>query len=61
MQCFVDIDNMKITDEHSIKRIKNKMKEIIEKDLEIKKVVMTREEAKEFYEEKNTSKRKITI
>lgn len=34
---FCDIDNMKVTDE-IVKTIKNKMKEIIEKDLEIKKL-----------------------
>lgn len=57
---FCDIDNMKVTDE-IVKTIKNKMKEIIEKDLEIKKVVMTREKAKEFYEEKNTSRGKLQL
>ena len=37
-----------------INKVKSKMKEIIEKDLEITKVVMSREEARKFYEkEKN--------
>lgn len=47
------IDNMEITEE-MINKVKSKMKEIIEKDLEITKVVMSREEARKFYEkEKN--------
>lgn len=47
------IDNMEITDE-MINRVKTKMEEIIEKDLEIKKVVMSQDEARKFYEkEKN--------
>ena len=47
------IDNMEITDE-MINKVKSKMKEIIEKDLEIKKVVMSQDEARKFYEkEKN--------
>lgn len=47
------IDNMEITDE-MIYRVKTKMEEIIEKDLEIKKVVMSQDEARKFYEkEKN--------
>ncbi len=47
------IDNMEITDE-MINKVKSKMKEIIEKDLEITKVVMSQEEARKFYEkEKN--------
>ena len=33
-----------------INNIKNRMKEIIEQNIELKKVVMTQEEAKEFYE-----------
>ena len=47
------IDNMEITDE-MINKVKSKMKEIIEKDLEITKVVMSQDEARKFYEkEKN--------
>ena len=47
------IDNMEITDQ-MINRVKTKMEEIIEKDLEIKKVVMSQDEARKFYEkEKN--------
>ena len=57
---FCDIDNMKVTDE-IVKTAKNKMKEIIEKDLEIKKVVMTREEAKDYYEKENTSRGRLQL
>ncbi len=47
------IDNVEITDE-MINKVKTKMQEIVEKDLEITKVVMSREEARKFYEkEKN--------
>ena len=57
---FCDIDNMKVTDE-IVRTVKNKMKEIIEKDLEIKKVVMTREEAEDFYEKENTSRGRLQL
>ena len=46
---FCKLDNMEITQE-MINNIKNRMKEIIEQNIELKKVVMTQEEAKEFYE-----------
>ena len=49
------IDNMEITEE-MIRNVKNRMQEIITKDLEIRKVVMTQEEAKEFYEKEGTKR-----
>ena len=45
---FGNIDNMEIT-EDIILNVKQKMQEIIDKDLPITKVVMTQEEADEFY------------
>lgn len=55
---YCKCDNIKITDEF-IKNLKEKMQEIIDKNLKIKKVEMTREEAKKFYEETNTSKGRL--
>ena len=50
---FCEIDNMKITDE-MILNIKNKMTEIINKDLPVKKIKMPKEEAVEFYNNERT-------
>lgn len=50
---FCKIDNMQITEE-MISNIRERMKEIIDKDLEITKVIMNKEEAEEFYSSKKT-------
>ena len=55
---FCDVENFEITDEF-IEKLSRKMKEIVEKDLPIKQVVMNREEAKRFYEENNTAKGRL--
>ncbi len=55
---FCKCDNLPITKEF-IKNLKEKMKEIIDADLEIKKVEMTKAEAQKFYEETNTSKGRL--
>lgn len=55
---FCKCDNVKITDEFLCK-LKEKMQEIIDKDLKIKKVEMNRKEAEDFYEETNTSKGRL--
>lgn len=55
---YCKCDNIQITDEF-IKNLKQKMQEIIDKNLKIKKVEMTREKAKKFYEETNTSKGRL--
>ena len=52
---FCKCDNISITKEF-ISKLKEKMQEIITKDLEIKKVVMTRKEAEKFYKDTDTSK-----
>lgn len=57
---FCELDNMQVTEE-MIENINKKMSEIIEKDLEIRKVKMTLEEAKAFYEKEKTLKGKIQI
>lgn len=50
---FCEIDNESITDE-MIEKIKIKMAEIVEKNLPIKKVIMTKEEAEKFYKKEKT-------
>lgn len=50
---FCTIDNLEITDE-LIKNIKTRMQEIIDKDLDIVKVIMTKKEANSFYEKEKT-------
>ena len=55
---FCKCDNIPITKEF-INKLKEKMQEIITKDLEIKKVVMTRKEAEKFYKETDTSKGRL--
>ena len=55
---FCRCDNVKITKEF-IKSLSSKIQEIIDKDLKIKKVVMTRKEAEEFYEKTNASKGRL--
>lgn len=50
---FVTIDNFIITDD-VINNIKSKMQEIIDRDLDIRKVIMTPTEADMFYEKEKT-------
>jgi uridine kinase len=50
---FVTIEDFFITDD-VIYRIKSKMQEIVDRDLDIRKVIMTPEEADEFYEKERT-------
>lgn len=50
---FYEIDNMNVTNE-MIRKVNKRMQEIIEEDIPIKKVVMTQEEAKKFYEKNKT-------
>ena len=55
---FCKCDNIQIT-EAFVSNLKEKMQEIISKDLKIKKTVMNRKEAKEFFKETNTSKGRL--
>ena len=48
-----EIENMEITEE-LIKKLSEKMNDIVKKDLEIKKIEMTKEEAIKFYEKEKT-------
>ncbi len=55
---FCKLDTMPITEEF-INNLKEKMQEIIDKDLKITKVEMTRKEAEKFYQETDTSKGRL--
>jgi uridine kinase len=57
---FCELSNREVTDE-MIANIKKRMEEIIAKDIEIRKVKMTVEEAEEFYKKDTTLKGKIQI
>ena len=57
---FCQIDNMEITDE-MMKKVSNRMKEIIDSNLEIKKVIMDKYEANEFYNKNNNSRGKLQL
>ena len=50
---YCEIENTIVTEE-MMKKVKNKMQEIIDKNLEIRKVEMTKEEAKKFMEKEQT-------
>ena len=50
---FCTIENIEVTEE-VVSNIKAKMQEIIDKDLDIRKVIMTQEEADAFYEKEKT-------
>lgn len=57
---FCEIDNAIVTEE-MMQNVKNKMQEIIDKKLEIKKVEMSKKEAKAFIEKENTGIGKIQL
>ena len=55
---YCDLGEIEVTDE-VIQKLIDKMRKIVNKNLPIKEVVMTREEAKKFYEEKNTGRGRL--
>ena len=55
-----EFENMEVTDE-MIEKINQKVAEIVEKDLPIEKKSMTKEEAREFYKDKDTIKGKLQL
>lgn len=57
---FSEIDNMEVSIE-MIEKIKNKMQDIIKKDLPITKVTMTQEEAEEFYRKESTLRGRLQV
>ena len=59
-EMFCEIDKMEVTKE-MIAKIKEKMQEIISKDLRIEKRVMNRKEAEKFFEETGTVKGKLQL
>lgn len=57
---YCDCNNMEITEE-MLKNVTKRMKDIVEKDLEIKKVVMSKEEAEAFYAKEQTENGKLQL
>ena len=50
---FCEIDNMEVTEE-MLENVKNRMTEIISKDIPIKKIKMSKDEAEKFYNDNKT-------
>lgn len=57
---FCEIDNKTVTLE-MIEKVKEKMQEIIDKNIKIRKIVMTKEQAEEFYAKEKTLKGRLQI
>lgn len=57
---FCEVSNMNIT-ESVIKKVKDEMKYIIEQDYPIKKVIMDKKEAEEFYAKENTIRGRLQV
>ena len=59
-EMFCEIDNMEVTKE-LIDKVKEKMQEIIDENLQIEKRVMTRKEAEKFFEETGTVRGRLQL
>jgi len=57
---YCEVNNLNITEE-LIKKVNKKVKEMIDSDLPIKREVMTKEDAKVFYEKEKTLKGKLQL
>ncbi len=57
---FCEIENMEIT-EDILEKLNAKMNQIVNKDLPIKQVVMTRKQAEEFYQKNDISKGRLQL
>ena len=57
---FCEVDNMEVTEE-MIANVKTRMQEIIDKDIDIRKVIMTKEEAEEFYKTEATIRGRLQV
>ena len=57
---YCTINNMEVTKE-MLQDVKNKMREIIDRDLKIEKRTMTRDEAEKFFAQNNTSKGRLQM
>ena len=55
-----EVDNLKLTDE-MIKKVDKRVKEIIQADMPITKRIMTKKEAKKFYNKEQTLKGKLQL
>ena len=55
-----EIDNMEITEE-LIKKLNKKMQEIVDKDIDITKVEMSKKEAEKFYEKEKTLRGRLQL
>ena len=57
---FCEIEDTEITEE-LVQKLSDKMHRIVKQDLPIKQVVMTREQAEEFYQKNDTSKGRLQL
>ena len=57
---FCEVDNMEVTEE-MIANVKTRMQEIIDKNIDIRKVIMTKEEAEEFYKTEATIRGRLQV
>lgn len=55
-----ELDNMEVTEE-MIKKINKRMREIVDSDLEIRKIGMSKKEAYKFYEKENTLRGRLQL
>lgn len=55
---FGSVDNMEVTDE-MIEKVKQRMQELIDADIPIRKIMMTQKEAEEFYKKEETIKGRL--
>ena len=57
---YCTIDNMEVTTE-MLEKVKIKMREIIDSDLKIEKIIMTRQEAEKFFAENDSTKGRLQL
>lgn len=57
---YCSVENMKVTDE-MIKSIKEEMQKLVDENLPIKKIEMTKEEAEKFYQKENTLRGRLQL
>ena len=57
---FCDLKGVEVTEE-MVQKLTAEMRKIVKKDLHIKQIVMTREEATKFYEKNDTSKGRLQL
>ncbi len=57
---FCEIENTEITEE-LVQNLNNQMHQIVNQDLPIKQVIMTREQAKDFYQKNDVSKGRLQL